>query len=59
MMMISLIIDFLSVSLLSTDDIHWYPHVLRNERFEGTFNFKEVTRLVDFSLMEVDSLTMT
>lgn len=43
------------------DDQHWYPLVLNQQKrknFEGTFNFKEVTTLVDFELNEVQSLSM-
>jgi len=32
--------------------------VFRRQNFEGTFNFKEVTTLVDFQLNEVKSLSM-
>jgi 8-oxo-dGTP pyrophosphatase MutT (NUDIX family) len=52
--------DAIPFQQMWADDQHWYPLVLNSKRknFEGTFNFKEVTTLVDFELNEVQSLSM-
>ena len=53
--------DAIPFQQMWADDQHWYPLVLNRQKrknFEGTFNFKEVTTLVDFELKEVQSLSM-
>jgi 8-oxo-dGTP pyrophosphatase MutT (NUDIX family) len=51
-------VDRIPFRQMWADDQHWYPFVFRRQNFEGTFNFKEVTTLVDFQLNEVKSLSM-
>jgi len=41
------------------DDEHWYPFALKNQKFEGTFIFRETTQLIKIEKIgEVRELTM-
>jgi 8-oxo-dGTP pyrophosphatase MutT (NUDIX family) len=53
-------LDEIPFQQMWADDQHWYPYVFQRKNFEGTFNFKQVTTLVDFQLNEVQegSLSM-